>query len=96
VLFSPASPSEGGLHGLDKVVHATLFAALALVTRRQFGRGLAAVLAYAALSEVLQSQLPIHRDGSVLDLLADCAGALVAWWAVLTPDRVRGERAPGR
>jgi len=82
ILFSPSTPSEGGLYGLDKVVHATLFAALALTTRWRFGRGLVFVLAYAAASEVLQAVLPISRDGNVPDVLADAVGALVGWyWA---------------
>jgi len=79
VLFSPSTPSEGGLHGLDKAVHALLFCALAASTRWRWGRGLWAVIGYAVLSEVLQATLPIHRDGDVFDALADSAGALCGW-----------------
>jgi VanZ family protein len=61
-------------------VHAGLFAALAVTTRLRFGRGLWAVVAYAAVSEVLQAVLPISRDGDVLDAAADVAGALLGWW----------------
>jgi VanZ family protein len=68
--------------GIDKVVHAALFAVLAVTTRWRFGRGLAWVLLYAVLSEVAQQALPIHRDGSVLDALADAGGAAVGWWLV--------------
>ena len=60
-------------------MHASLFAGLAWTTHRRFGRGLLLVLGYAALSEVLQALLPIGRDGNAPDLLADAAGALVAW-----------------
>jgi hypothetical protein len=80
VLFSPSTPSEGGLYGVDKVVHATLFGLLALTTRRRFGRGLTLVLLYAPVSEVLQALLPIHRDGNVPDAIFDCLGALAGWW----------------
>jgi hypothetical protein len=80
VLFSPSTPSEGGLYGVDKVVHATLFLLLALTTRRRFGRGLPWVLAYAVVSEVLQAVLPISRDGNVPDALFDGLGALLGWW----------------
>jgi VanZ family protein len=79
VLFSPSTPSEAGRYGVDKLVHATLFAALAVATRLRFGRGLVLVLAYGCLSEVLQSVLPIHRDGGVTDALADAAGACLGW-----------------
>lgn len=79
VLFSPTVPSEGGVHNLDKVVHAALFAALAVTTRLRFGKGLLLVVLYAVLSEVLQAVLPIHRDGNALDALADAAGAIVGW-----------------
>ena len=82
VLFSPSTPSDGGIYGVDKLVHATLFAALAATTRARFGRGLLLVLLYAPASEVLQAVLPIHRDGNVPDALADVTGALVGWWAV--------------
>jgi VanZ family protein len=80
VLFSPSTPSEGGLYGLDKVVHATLFLLLGLTTRRRFRRGLVWVLLYAPVSEVLQAVLPIHRDGNAPDALFDCLGAGLGWW----------------
>jgi VanZ family protein len=80
VLFSPSTPSEGGLYGIDKVVHATLFLLLALTTRLRFRRGLVWVLLYAPVSEVLQAVLPIHRDGNVPDAVFDCLGAAIGWW----------------
>lgn len=80
VLFSPSTPSDGGLTGLDKVVHASLFAALALTARGRRGRGLWLVLLYAPVSEVLQAVLPIHRDGNLPDAVADIVGALLGWW----------------
>ena len=84
VLFSPVTPDEAGAHGLDKVVHALLFGALALAAQRAHGFGLLLLRAYAGLSELLQALLPLGRDGGIGDLLADAAGALLAWrWAWL-------------
>ena len=82
--------------GLDKVIHAALFALLAVTTRRRYGRGLGLVLGYAGLSEVLQAVLPIHRDGDVLDFLADSACALAGWAGAWTPGRVRNGKIVGR
>ena len=84
MLFSPKAPDDLGSHGRDKVIHACLFGLLALLAQRAYGFGLLFVLAYAGVSEVLQEVLPIGRDGSVLDAMADSAGALLAWrWAWL-------------
>jgi VanZ like family len=91
VLFAPAGNVPAALPGVDTVVHLLLFAALA-VAGRWAGfrtRQLALLLAgYAALSEVLQAVTPLARTGSLADLLADLAGAvlgLVAWSALRRP-----------
>lgn len=77
MLFSPGSTVPAGPPYSDKVVHALLFAALA-VTGRSAGvraRPLAVGLAaYAAGSEVLQAVLPIHRAGDVADAAVDLLG----------------------
>ncbi|MBK5306119.1 MAG: VanZ family protein [Frankiaceae bacterium] len=81
VLFSPRAPGGGGI-GLDKLVHASLFALLAATTWWRFAAhraGLVAVLAYAALSEVAQSLLLASRSGDVRDVCADAAGVIVGW-----------------
>lgn len=86
VLFSPASAVPGGLPVNDKVVHAALFAALAL-TGRLAGLPVAPLAAglvlYAGVSEVLQVVLPIARDGDWRDALADTTGValglVLAW-----------------
>ena len=85
VLFTPASDVPSAPPGVDKLVHLSLFAALALTGRWAGVRrgALAAVLVlYAALSELLQSLEVLSRSTSVADWLADVAGVLLgllAW-----------------
>jgi VanZ family protein len=89
VLFAPSSDVPVAPPGVDKLVHAGLFALLAF-TGRWAGarlRPLAVLLAlYAAVSEVVQEVTPLNRTGSVADWLADAAGLLLglAIWATLT------------
>jgi hypothetical protein len=89
VLFTPADGVPFAPPGVDKVVHAALFAALAVTGRwAGIGRpplGILLVL-YAAASEVLQGVMPIDRSASVADWLADVAGVLLGlavWESVL-------------
>jgi hypothetical protein len=86
MLFSPGSTVPSGPPYSDKVVHALLFAALAATGIRAGFRPcplLLGLAAYAGASEVLQSVLPIHRDGDVadaaVDLLGILAGTLPLW-----------------
>jgi hypothetical protein len=89
VLFAPASDVPGAPPGVDKIVHATLFAALALSGRwAGIGRtALApALVLYAAVSEVLQGM--IGRDAAVGDWVADVVGLLLGLLICqLTSDR---------
>ena len=80
MLFSPGSTVPAGPPYSDKVVHALLFAALALTGVRAGVRPvvLAVGLAvYAGGSEVLQAVLPIQRDGDPADAAVDLLGAAV-------------------
>jgi VanZ family protein len=80
VLFAPGPDVPSNVPISDKVVHAGLFVLLAVTGRwaRLSVAGLAVGLAaYAAVSEVLQSVLPIHRDGDWRDTLADLAGIVL-------------------
>ena len=80
MLFSPGSTVPSGPPYSDKVVHTLLFAALAWTGLRAGLRPaalLVALAAYAGVSEVLQSVLPIHRDGDVADAAVDLAGILL-------------------
>ena len=108
VLFAPAGGVPTAPPGVDKAVHVLLFAGLAL-TGRWAGIGrrplIVLLVGYAAVSEVMQSVLPLGRSGSVGDWLADVAGVLggLLVWADLTrrawlchrATALRGERAPG-
>jgi len=81
MLFSPGSTVPAGPPYSDKVVHALLFAALATTGLRAGVRPLplvAGLVMYAAGSEVLQSLLPIHRDGDVADAAVDLVGVAIA------------------
>jgi hypothetical protein len=88
VLFAPAGDVPAAPPGVDKVVHAVLFLALA-VTGRWAGLRpavlLPALALYAAGSEVLQGMAAIGRTTSVADWIADVAGLLagLALWARL-------------
>ena len=79
MLFSPASDTPTGFAGSDKLVHFLLFAALAatgLLARVPMVPLAAGLVAYAGLSEVLQSILPLDRHGDVRDVVADVLGLL--------------------
>ncbi len=80
----------------DKLVHLSIFVALAVAGRwagvpwLALGLGLAA---YAGVTEILQAVLPIDRDGDVRDLLADVTGValgLFLSWTALRVGRARG------
>jgi VanZ family protein len=85
--LTPAPPRQADL-GWDKLNHLAAFATLAVVAMLgrsgSYGRVGAALLAYGALIEVLQSYTPT-RSGEWADLLADGLGIalgmlLVAIW----------------
>ena len=80
VLFAPSSDVPSAPPGVDKVVHLSLFLALALSARwAGTGQQVAAVglVVYAAVSEVVQGTDLVGRDAELLDLVADCAGVLL-------------------
>jgi hypothetical protein len=88
VLFAPAGDVPGAPPGVDKVVHAAVFLALAATGRwagLRPGVLVPALVAYAAGSEILQGLPAIGRTSSVLDWVADIVGLLagLALWARL-------------
>ena len=92
VLFTPGPETPSVHPGVDKLIHLAMFGVLAL-TGRWAGvpptRLACGLVAYAAVSEVLQAVLPIGRDGEVLDAVADSLGVGLALVAarVVTPRR---------
>jgi hypothetical protein len=97
VLFAPSSDVPYSPPGADKIVHASLFAALAVTGRWAGGSRVVlgpALVLYGAASEVVQGW--IGRDAAVGDWLADVVGVLLgllAWeWfarrAARRPDRL--------
>jgi VanZ family protein len=94
VLFAPARDVPGAPPGVDKLVHAGLFLALAATGRwagLRPGVLLPALVAYAAGSEVLQGLPAVGRTTSVADWLADVVGVV----AGLAPwGRFAGRRRP--
>ena len=97
VLFAPPSDVPPSPYGVDKVVHFSLFAVLA-VTGRWAGvaRGALAglLVLYAAGSELLQGTDLVDRDASVGDLLADSAGVVAGLllWRLIASRRERSRR----
>ncbi|MCW2577494.1 MAG: Conserved rane protein of unknown function [Modestobacter sp.] len=92
VLFAPPSDVPSSPPGVDKVVHFSLFAVLALTGRwAGVGRGVLAglLVLYAAGSELLQGTDLVNRDASVGDLVADSAGVVVGLllWRLLSSRR---------
>jgi hypothetical protein len=77
VLYAPRAPSTASTPGLDKLVHAAVFGAVAwAAVRCGASRGVVSVVlvAHAVLSEVLQHTLLAHRSGDPLDAVADTVG----------------------
>ena len=99
VLFSPGSDVPSGIPISDKVIHFSLFAALAMTGRLagippvQLAVGL---VAYAGVSEVLQTVLPINRDGDILDAVADTLGALTGIGVIALVHRQARAKAHAR
>jgi VanZ family protein len=79
VIFTPGPQVPTGVQISDKLIHASLFALLA-VTGVLAGlppvRLAIGLVVYAGASEILQAVLPINRDGDVRDALADSLGAI--------------------
>ncbi len=94
VLFAPPSDVPSSPAGVDKVVHFSLFAVLALTGRwAGIGRSVLAglLVLYAAGSELLQGTSLVDRDASIGDFVADSAGVLVGLllWRLVAARRAR-------
>ena len=92
VLFTPGADVPSAPAGVDKLVHGTLFAALAFSGRwAGVGRGVLAALLvlYGAVGELLQGIPVLQRDPSVGDWVADVIGVLAGLlvWGLLSRRR---------
>jgi hypothetical protein len=91
VLYNATQPSVGGLAsvpGLDKLVHAAVFASVMAAGRRaRLPRVplLVLTVVQAPVSELVQAGLLPRRSGDPFDVVADLAGCLLGWW--LTRER---------
>ena len=100
VLYAPRAPSADAVPGLDKLVHAAVFGAVAWAALRcGFSRRSVAVVlvGHAVLSEVLQAGLLPARSGDPLDVVADVTGvvlALVLGRSAARAGRQGGPRGP--
>jgi hypothetical protein len=95
VLFAPAGSVPESAPGVDKIVHGTVFLALAATGRWAGIRAvvLAPVLVlYGAVSEVLQAMTPLSRSGSVTDWLADLVGLALGLGAWVVGERLQRSR----
>ncbi|MEJ2855134.1 MULTISPECIES: VanZ family protein [unclassified Saccharothrix] len=83
VLFTPQSGVPDSPPGTDKVVHTLLFALLAgtgLWARLPLWPLLGGLVAYAAVSEVVQAVVTsLGRGGDVVDGLVDVLGIGLGW-----------------
>jgi hypothetical protein len=97
VLYAPRAPAAPGPVWIDKVVHVTIFAAVALAAawaglpRRPVALLL---LGHAVISELLQWLLLPGRSGDPWDSVADAAGVALAAVLGLGVRLVAGSRAP--
>lgn len=96
-LYWPRPVNEDTGLPIDKLVHATIFAAVLVAAARAGWRPVpvAVVLAlHAPLSEIVQGTL-LARDGNVPDTLADLVGVALGWLLVVRPGPLR-PRPPHR
>jgi len=88
-----SSIPDSNILQLDKLIHASLFLVLTLLWLAALSQGsllrgmiiLAAILAYAVLTELYQEVMPIRRSADLLDSLADAVGALLAFLLWIAP-----------
>ena len=89
-LYAPDAAGGPHVSGLDKVIHALIFAAPALAAlmvgiRARWALGILAL--HAPISELIQGLALPHREGDVLDVMADLVGILLGGLAYLVWNR---------
>ncbi|MEL4356565.1 MULTISPECIES: VanZ family protein [unclassified Luteococcus] len=99
LLYSTRPPTPVTFPGADKVVHFCMFggvAGLFLLAGARRGPVVAASLAHALISELIQWRWVAGRSGSPRDLVADSAGILFAAWLAARILGPRRGHATGR
>lgn len=99
-LYAPRVPSGGGIPGLDKVTHAAMFLAPALLGLLAGIRPVVLaplLVAHAVVSEIVQHLVLEERSGDPWDAVADIVGVAIglALGSALL-QRARDRRAEGR
>jgi hypothetical protein len=90
VLYAPNAPAGPEIPGLDKVIHASIFAAPALAALMLGIRArwaLAILAVHAPISELIQHFALPHRNGDVLDVMADLGGVALGGLAYVVWNR---------
>jgi VanZ family protein len=89
VLFLPGDDVPSGFPGgTDKLVHFTLFAALAITVRLSGLRSrwvITLLTGYAVASELIQAVPVLRRDATPWDALADVIGVVAGVWIARWP-----------
>lgn len=89
-LYVPDVARGPEVPGLDKVIHAAIFAAPALAALMVGVRArwaLGALVAHAPISELIQTLALSHREGDLFDVLADIGGVLLGGLAFVVWNR---------
>lgn len=90
VVYAPDAPGGPQIIGLDKVIHMSIFAVPALAglmvgIRARWALGILAV--HAPISELIQHFVIPHRNGDVLDVMADLGGVMLGGLAYMVWNR---------
>lgn len=92
VLYAPSAPGGPEVSGLDKVIHASVFGApalLALLAGLSPRWVLGLLVLHAPVSELVQATMLPSRDGDVADGVADLTGIALALGAFMVISRMR-------
>jgi hypothetical protein len=92
ILYAPQAPGGPRIEGLDKVIHASVFAApaiaaLVLGIRARWALGILAV--HAPVSELIQHFALSSREGDVFDVIADIGGVAAGAFGFVVWNRRR-------
>ena len=89
-VYAPEAPGGPEINGLDKVIHVFIFAAPALAAlmadvRARWALGILAL--HAPMSELIQHFVIPHRDGDLIDVVADLGGVVLGGLAYMVWNR---------